>query len=81
MANKKQSSSSVASLAAKVLSKSGSSDIAKSLAGSALSQFKSGNQTGAKIESVASKALSSMKYSSQTKKLAGSVLSQSDKKR
>lgn len=48
---------------------------------SALSQAKSGHQTGKKMEGVASEALNSPKYSSTTKTLAGSVLSQSDKNR
>ena len=77
--NSKKTSSSVASQASRALRSSSTSKIQRQLAGSALSQAKSGHQTGKKMEGVAS--LNSPKYSSTTKTLAGSVLSQSDKKR
>lgn len=79
--NSKKTSSSVASQASRALRSSSTSKIQRQLAGSALSQAKSGHQTGKKMEGVASAALNSPKYSSTTKTLAGSVLSQSDKKR
>jgi hypothetical protein len=79
--NKKQTTPNVASQAASVLNNPKSSDIAKSLAGSALAQHGTTKQTGADVERTASKALSSPKYSEQTKTLAGSVLSQSNRAR
>ena len=79
--NRKGTSTKVASLAADTLFKPGSSQIARKLAGSALSQSNTNRQTGAKIEDLASKVLRSGRYSVRTKALAGSVLSQSNKKR
>ncbi|MET3125479.1 hypothetical protein ABID42_000567 [Arcicella rosea] len=79
--NTKSTSSSIASKASEILTNPNSSAIAKSLAGSALSQANTGNQTGAKMESTASKVLQSEKYSEITKELAASVLSQSNKDR
>jgi hypothetical protein len=79
--NKKQTSTSIASIAAKLLQNKNSSAISKQLAASALAQSKTGKQTGAEIESKASIVLQSDKYSKQTKALAGTVLSQSNKKR
>lgn len=79
--NKKKTSKSGASLAAKTLKNNSASNTAKKLAGSVLSQTKSSNQTGAKLEDLASTVLTSKKYNSETKTLAGSVLSQSNKKR
>ena len=67
--------------ASRALRSSSTSKIQRQLAGSALSQAKSGHQTGKKMEGVASAALNSPKYSSTTKTLAGSVLSQSNKNR
>lgn len=81
MNNKKQSSKEVAALAAKTLKDSHSSDIAKELAGSVLSQSRTAKQTGAEMEDTASKVLRSDKYSDDTKTLAASLLSQSNKKR
>ena len=81
MSNKKTTSPSIASLASKVLQNNQSSDIAKQLAGSALSQVNKGHETGKQLESVASKVLNSDKYNDASKKLAGSILSQSDKNR
>jgi hypothetical protein len=79
--NKKQTSKSVASLAAKTLTDDNSSQIAKNLAGSALSQKSINRQTGSIMEDTASKVLKSNKYSDDTKTLAASTLSQSNKKR
>lgn len=79
--NIKQTSSKVASKAAAVLQGRGASDIARSLAASALSQSGKGKQTGAVMEDKAAKVLSSDKYSDATKELAASVLSQSNKER
>ncbi|PPL04276.1 hypothetical protein [Parapedobacter indicus] len=79
--NKKITSDKVASLAAKVLGNPNSSEIAKKMAGSALSQKQSKHQTGSEIEDSASKVLKSDKYSETTKTLAGSILSQSNKSR
>ena len=79
--NKKKTSSQIASQAAATLNDKNASTIAKSLAGSALSQVNKGNQTSSEMESKASKALQSPKYSEETKKLAGSIVSQSNKNR
>jgi hypothetical protein len=81
MSNKKTTSPSIASLAAKVLADDQSSATAKKLAGSALSQVNKGNQTGSTMEDLAAKVLSSEKYSDETHKLAATVLSQSNKER
>jgi hypothetical protein len=81
MENKKATSDKIASLAAKVLTDKDSSDIAKKLAGSALSQVNKGNETGSEMEDIASKVLKSEKYSAMAKMLAASVLAQSNKKR
>lgn len=77
----KQTSSKVASKAAKTLQDKSASNISKSLAASALSQSAKGKRTGAGMEDKASKVLSSDKYSDATKELAASVLLQSNKER
>jgi len=79
MANSKQTSGKIASLASKVLQDSGSGKQSKQLAGSALSQVNKGNETSSKIEKIASKVLDDPKSSDTAKQLAGSVLSQSNK--
>ena len=79
--NRKGTSGEIASLAAQTLFKPGSSQVARKLAGSALSQSSTNHQTGAKMEDLASKVLRSDRYSVSTKALAGSVLSQSNKGR
>jgi len=79
--NKKKSSSQVAKLAARTLQKHNSSESAKKLAGSVLSQVNGKKQTGSEMEDFASSVLKSNKYSADTKSLAGSVLAQSNKKR
>ena len=81
MENKKKTSVEIAFIAAKILSDKTSSDIAKKLAGSALSQVNKENETGSEMEDIASNVLKSKKYSDTTKSLAASVLSQSNKKR
>lgn len=79
--NAKKTSPTLASQAAATLRDHGASNIAKSLAGSVLSQAQGSNQTGKGMESTASKVLSSSKYSDQTKAFAASVVSQSNKAR
>lgn len=79
--NNKKTSGRVATLASETLQGRSTSQIAKSLAGSALAQHGSRKQTGAEMESVASRVLRSGKYSEDTKDLAASVLSQSNKPR
>ncbi|OQC54315.1 MAG: hypothetical protein BWX55_00538 [Deltaproteobacteria bacterium ADurb.Bin022] len=79
--NIKNTSSRIASLAAETLKDKNSSDVAKKLAGSALSQTGTTKQTGSALEDIASKVLQSPKYSDETKSLAGAVLSQSVKER
>ena len=81
VSNRISTSSNVASLAAKTVFSSGSSKIARQLAGSALSQSGTNRQTGAELERKASKVLRSDHYSTDTKTLAASVLAQSNKGR
>lgn len=81
MANRKVTSPSVGSRAARVLHSPTASATAKTLAASALSQRTPSHQTGAKVEDLASRVLDSPKYNAETKSLAGSVLSQSNKGR
>lgn len=79
--NTKQTSSRIASIAAATLANNSSSQIAKSLAASTLSQRGNSRQTGAEMERVASKVLASEKYADVTKELAASVLTQANKER
>ena len=79
--NPKVSSPKLASQAAATLRDNGSSNIAKRLAASVLSQAQGGDQTGAAMETTASKVLSSSKYSDETKALAASLVSQSNRER
>jgi hypothetical protein len=79
--NEKKTSSKMATLAAETLSNPNSSNIAKSLAASALAQSGTDKQTSAEMEEKAGKALQSGKYSEETKSLAASVLSQANKER
>jgi len=81
MVNKKQTSAEVAAIAAEILKDENASDIAKKLAGSALSQTATSRQTSAEMEDLASKVLKSDKYNATTKTLAASILSQSNKGR
>jgi hypothetical protein len=81
MPNTKKTSPGLAGQASAILRDPNAPDIQKRLAGSALSQAHTGNQTGARMEDLASKVLRSPKYSDETKALAGSVLSQSNKAR
>ncbi len=68
MSNHKKTSPSVGSQAARILSDPNSSNIAKALAASALSQRSPSHQTGASMEDLASRVLDSPKYSQETKK-------------
>lgn len=79
--NTKQTSSRIAKLASETLQDTRSSQVAKSLAASALSQRGDDRQTGAKMEDVAARVLSSDKYAGETKELAASVLAQANKQR
>lgn len=81
MPNSKQTSPGVAKQAAETLRDPNASAIAKSLAGSVLSQSASSKETGKAMEAKASRVLLSEKYSETTKALAASALSQSNKKR
>jgi hypothetical protein len=81
MGNNKTTSNKVAKLASETLKNSNASKIAKSLAGSVLSQKNEQNKTSGEMETIASKVLQSEKYSEPTKELAASVLSQSIKGR
>ncbi|CCO46261.1 conserved hypothetical protein [Vibrio nigripulchritudo SOn1] len=79
--NSKTTSQSLAEVASKILRDDNASKIAKSLAGSALSQSNTPNQTGAELETKASKVMRSKKYSEETRSLAASILSQANRKR
>ena len=79
--NAKQTSTRIGKLAAETLQDSRASQVAKSLAASALSQRSGDKQTGAKMEDVAARVLASDRYASGTKELAASVLSQANKQR
>lgn len=79
--NNKKTSNEVATQASKTLRDPNSSEIAKSLAASALSQSNSKKQTGKELETKASNVLKSNKYSDDTKGLAASLVSQSNKDR
>ena len=79
--NTKQTSSRIGQLASETLKNRHSSEIAKSLAASALSQHGANKQTGAKMEDKAARVLSSNRYAKETKELAASVLSQANKQR
>ena len=71
----------IAKLAAETLQDKQASQIARSLAASALSQVSGGKQTGGQMEDKAAKVLASDHYSAETKQLAASVLAQANKER
>lgn len=79
--NDKDTTTTIAELASETLRDPNASAIAKSLAGSALSQAAKGKETGADMEGKASQELRNPRSSDTTKALAGSVVSQSNKKR
>lgn len=79
--NTKQTSPRIATLASEVLQDSSASNVAKSLAASALAQRGGDKQTGAAMEDAAAKVLASSKYADTTKELAASVLAQANKER
>jgi hypothetical protein len=79
--NTKQTSGRIAALASETLLSNSTSQVAKSLAASALAQRHTDKQTGADIEHLAGRVLHSPKYSEETKELAASVLSQTTKDR
>lgn len=79
MSNTKQTSREVASLAGKTLGSSSASNLQKSFAGSALSQFGNGSQTSNEISVKAGHALGSKTSADNTRTLAGSVVSQTRK--
>ena len=79
--NTKQSSTKLASAAAKALQDDKTSAIGKQLATSVSSQETKGKETGKDMEAIASKVLNSEHYSEQNKSFAGSLVSQSNKSR
>ncbi|OVZ91736.1 hypothetical protein CBW58_12040 [Yersinia frederiksenii] len=79
--NMKKTSPAVAAQASQILKDPNASSIEKSLAGSALSQTSTDNQTGAHMEDIAAQVLADPHSSDQAKMLAGSVLAQANKKR
>jgi hypothetical protein len=79
--NTKQTSTRIGRLASETLQSSSASQVAKSLAASALSQRSGDRQTGAKMEDTAARVLASDHYAKDTRVLAASVLSQANKQR
>jgi hypothetical protein len=79
--NAKQTSTRIGRLASETLQSSSTSQVAKSLAASALSQRSGDRQTGAKMEDTAARVLASDHYAKDTKVLAASVLSQANRQR
>lgn len=79
--NTKQTSTRIGQLASETLQSSSASQVAKSLAASALSQRSGDRQTGSKMEDTAARVLASDHYAKGTKVLAASVLSQANKQR
>jgi hypothetical protein len=79
--NTKQTSTRIGRLASETLQSNSASQVAKSLAASALSQRSGDRQTGVKIEDTAARVLASNHYAKDTKELAASVLSQANKQR
>lgn len=79
--NVKQTSPRIGRLASETLQSGSSSQVAKSLAASALSQRSGKRQTGSQIEDTAARVLASDHYAPDTKVLAASVLSQANKQR
>ena len=79
--NVKQTSTRVAKLAAETLQDPRASQVARSLAASALAQRGNGRQTGAVMEDVAARVLAGSRYADQTKELSASVLAQANKAR
>ena len=81
MANKKQTSPGMASVAAHTLRDPNASGIQRSLAASALAQSGNGNEPSAAMAHLAGKALQRTSAADLTKELAASVLAQADPKR
>lgn len=79
--NTKQTSTRIGRLASETLQSSSSSQVAKSLAASALSQRSGDRQTGSRMEDTAARVLASDHHAKNTKVLAASVLSQANKQR
>ena len=79
--NTKQTTTRSGRLASETLQRASSSQVAKSLAASALSQRSGDRKTGAKLEDTAARVLASDRYAKDTKELAASVLSQANKQR
>ncbi|TDR38376.1 hypothetical protein DFR29_12148 [Tahibacter aquaticus] len=80
MAKNEKTSSPVTKIASSVLRDSSASKAAKSLAGSALSQFRTTKQSSATTAHTAANALNDGRTSPAPKTLAGSVLTQKSKK-
>lgn len=79
--NTKQTSLRIGRLASETLQSSRSSQVAKSLAASALSQRSGDKQTGVRMEDKAARVLASDRYAKDTKELAAPVMSQVNKQR
>jgi hypothetical protein len=77
---KKGTSQNIAKIASRVLDNPATSEAAKKVAASALTQSKApGERTSAKVATVAAKILDDGRFSNDAKKLAASVLSQRKK--
>ncbi len=81
MANKKQTSPSVGTVASNTLRDPNASAIQRSMAASALAQCGTGKQTGANMEHKAGQALSRENSADLTRTLAATLVSQSNKDR
>lgn len=79
--NTKQMSTRIGRLASETLQSGSASQVAKSLAASALSQRSGDRQAGATMEDTAARVLASDRYAKDTKELAAPVLSQANKQR
>lgn len=79
MAKNEKTSNRVSRAASGVLRNPGSSNTAKSLAGSVLAQSRTNKETSASVASKAAKALDDGRTSRVTKTLAGSALTQRKK--
>jgi hypothetical protein len=80
MANRERTGSRIARTAAQTLRDAGASKTAKTLAGSALAQSRTGKETSKATATTAAKALQGGRSGTTTRALAGSVLTQKPRK-
>jgi hypothetical protein len=79
--NEKHTSPSVATVASEVLRDQNASEIARSLAASALAQVQKGSETSPEMAARAARALEDGRSSETTKRIAATVVSQAHGKR